>query len=69
MNVEQRDLIRELEKAERVLSACERHFMAAAEANAALHMSERVIPNPLASSVALTRKSLEATIDALREKP
>lgn len=56
------DLVRQLEKAEEALAACDRHFAAAAEANAALHMSERVIPNPLASLVAITLVSIQRTL-------
>ena len=52
------DLTRELRKAEEALAACDRHFQAAAESNAALHMSDRVIPNPLTSHVALTLSNL-----------
>lgn len=57
------DLIRELDKAAQALAACDRHFSAAAEANAALHMSDRVIPNPLAAHVALTLANVRRVID------
>ena len=56
------DLERELEKAAQCLAACDRHFAAAAEANAALHMSDRVIPNPLASHVALTLENVRRVL-------
>jgi hypothetical protein len=45
------DAIRELEKALDVLRACARHFNAEAEMNAALHLSDNVLPNPLAAAV------------------
>lgn len=56
------DLIRELEKAETALLACVRHFNAAAEANAALHMSERVIPNPLAAATEAAARSATSAL-------
>lgn len=61
------DFIRELEKAEMALAACDRHFSAAAEANAALHLSDRVLPNPLASALALALENLRAFLARARE--
>lgn len=46
-----KDALREIEKLLEVLIAANRHFMAEAEMNAALHLSEKVMPNPLAAKV------------------
>lgn len=46
-----KDALREIEKLMDALMAADRHFMAEAEANAALHLSEKVLPNPLAAKV------------------
>lgn len=59
------DLRRELEKAVETLAACNRHFTAAAEANAALHLSDRVLPNPLAARVALTLENAQRALDEM----
>ena len=62
------DLLRESRKAEDTLIAVWRHFGAAAEANAALHMNPNVRPNPLAAAVAATLESLGAVLtDLVRE--
>ena len=45
------DLERELEKAAQCLAACDRHFAA-----------DRVIPNPLASHVALTLENVRRVL-------
>lgn len=45
------DALREIEKLLEALTAAERHFNAEAEMNAALHLSEKVLPNPLAAKV------------------
>jgi hypothetical protein len=45
------DALRELTKLIEALQAAERHFNAEAEMNAALHLSEKVLPNPLAAKV------------------
>lgn len=45
------DALREIEKLLEALTAAERHFNAEAEMNAALHLSEKVLPNPLATKV------------------
>lgn len=45
------DALREIEKLMEALVAAERHFNAEAEMNAALHLTEKVMLNPLASKV------------------
>lgn len=45
------DALREITKLLDTLTAAERHFNAEAEMNAALHLSEKVMPNPLAAKV------------------
>ena len=46
-----KDALREIEKLLEVVTAANRHFVAEGEMNAALHLSETVLPNPLASKV------------------
>jgi len=60
------DIIRELEKTLDVLRACDRHFTAEAEMNAALHMATTVRPAPLASAVSLHIVELEQSVERLR---
>lgn len=48
------DALREIGKLMEALTAAERHFNAEAEMNAALHLSEKVMPNPLAAKVSGT---------------
>jgi len=60
------DAIRELEKALDILRACDRHFSAEAEMNAALHMAATVRPAPLAAAVALHIEELGQAIGRLR---
>lgn len=45
------DALREIEKLLDALTAAGRHFNAEAEMNAALHLTENVMPNPLAAKV------------------
>ncbi len=60
------DAVRELEKAHDVLQACNDYFQSQAMMNAALHMSDRVIPNPLASAVETEMRGLEVSIDGFQ---
>lgn len=54
------DAAREIDKAVSVLDAADRMMTAEAEMNAAKHMSERVIPNPLAAAIATALADLRA---------
>lgn len=45
------DALREIDKLLEALVAADRHFMAEAEMNAALHLTDKVMPNPLAAKV------------------
>lgn len=56
------DAVRELEKALDVMAQVDEYFHHQANMNAALHMSDRVIPNPLASAVATSLQSLDRSI-------
>jgi len=58
------DRIRELEKIQDVLLACDRHFAAEAQMNAALHMSSTVRPAPLAAATAGAVESIRLLIEA-----
>ena len=58
------DRIRELEKIQDVLLACDRHFNAEAQMNAALHMSTTVRPAPLAAATATAVESIRLLIEA-----
>lgn len=59
------DAVRELEKALDVLEACERHFTAEAEMNAALHLADKVRPAPLAARVSTAVAEVARAIDRL----
>jgi len=56
------DAVRELEKAHDVLRACQDYFTYQGAMNATLHMSDRVIPNPLSSAVETQVAGLERSI-------
>lgn len=45
------DALREIEKLLEALMAADKHFMAEAEMNAALHLTDKIMPNPLAAKV------------------
>lgn len=45
------DALREIDKLLEALAAANRHFAAEAEMNAALHLTDKVMPNPLAAKV------------------
>ena len=62
MNDNLADAVRELEKAHDVFEACNDYFQSQAMMNASLHMSDRVIPNPLASAVLLQLSGLNQSI-------
>lgn len=51
------DVLRELAKVEAALAAAEEHLTKQNEANAALHMSERVLYSPLTVAVVNARES------------
>lgn len=51
------DILRELSKIEAALAAAEEHLTKQNEANAALHMSERVLYSPLTVAVVNARES------------
>jgi hypothetical protein len=53
------DLRRELEKAQEALTATERHLARTAEANAALHVAERVMYSPLHAKVQAALAGIE----------
>lgn len=70
------DALREIDKLLEVVYAANRHFVAEGEMNAALHLSENVLPNPLAAKVALSlregigaRQRLERRLTGERELP
>jgi hypothetical protein len=46
-----KDALREIEKLLEAIAAADRHFVAEGAMNAALHLSEKVLPNPLAAKV------------------
>lgn len=50
-----------------MLKACARHFNAEAEMNAALHMSDTVMPNPLAAAVNTAVAGGERALERYRE--
>lgn len=62
------DALREIEKLIEALTAAERHFDAEAEMNAALHLSEKVMPNPLASKVSVGVRDGTIAHDRLRRR-
>lgn len=51
------DILRELSKIETALAAAEEHLTKQNEANAALHMSDRVLYSPLTVAVVNARES------------
>jgi len=59
------DALRELAKIEAALEAAETHLTKQNEANAALHMSERVLYSPLTVAVINARESAKKVRDAL----
>jgi hypothetical protein len=59
------DLIREVEKIHDALIAADRHFMAEAQMNAALHLSTDVRPSPLAAKIAVARESAAVLVSRL----
>lgn len=61
------DLRRELAKATDVLALAERHLARHAEANAALHCSERVMYSPLHARVASVLLSAERVLLLTKE--
>lgn len=59
------DALRELAKIEAALAAAETHLTKQNEANAALHMSERVLYSPLTVAVINARESAKKVRDEL----
>ncbi len=62
LNNDLADAVRELEKAHDVLQSCNDYFQSQGLMNASLHMSDRVIPNPLASAVLTQLSGLNRSI-------
>lgn len=60
--METEDLTRELEKIEAVLFKVEEYLTKTSEANAALHMSEKVLYTPLSSAVSVSLDSIHKLI-------
>ncbi len=63
------DAVRELLKARAVLQKVNRSMRAEAEMNAAKHLTEEVLANPLASAVTAGLMDLEKAINRLYEAP
>jgi hypothetical protein len=59
------DVARELNKIEEALRWAEEHFIKQSEANAALHMNNRVLYSPIAVAVTNARESLRKVFDEL----
>lgn len=62
LNDNLRDAVREMEKALAVLEHCDQYFQNQAAMNAQLHLSDRIIPNPLAAAVATEVQQLGRSI-------
>lgn len=62
------DALRELEKLLEVITAANRHFVAEGEMNAALHLSESVLLNPLASKVGGALRDGNVALDRLKKR-
>jgi len=60
------DALREMEKALDVLVLADSYFSHQASMNAKLHLSDRVIPNPLASAVATEVEGLTRSVNDFR---
>lgn len=63
------DLRRELEKARETLSAVERHLARTAEANAALHVAERVMYSPLHAKVTAALAGIGHALERTEQPP
>lgn len=63
------DLRRELEKTRETLTAVERHLARTAEANAALHVAERVMYSPLHAKVAATLAGIDHALARTDQAP
>ncbi len=63
MNDATLDMIRQLKKAVICLSAVDRMLEGEAEMNAAKHLSEELLPNPLATKVSSTLADIERSIE------
>jgi len=61
------DLIRELEKVEGVFEKVTKYLQIQSEANAGLHMSDKVMYPPLTSATALANQALHDLIERLKE--
>jgi len=57
------DEVRELRKVRATLEWVDRHFDAEAQMNAAKHMNDRVIPNPLAAAAATAFNTIHQLIE------
>jgi hypothetical protein len=60
------NVVRELEKTLDLLRIVDRHFLAEADMNAALHMSTDVRPAPLAAAIHLHIAALDGALTRLR---
>lgn len=65
--MERSDLLRELTKAQEALSWTERYLTRENEANAALHLNERVFYSPLTTQVHEAVESLTRVLTDLQE--
>lgn len=63
------DLRRELSKAAEALTAVEKHLARTAEANAALHVAERVMYSPLHAKVTATLAGLDHALARTEQAP
>lgn len=63
------DLRRELEKARETLVAVEKHLARTAEANAALHVAERVMYSPLHAKVAAALTGIDHALERTQQAP
>lgn len=63
------DLRRELSKAAETLAAVEKHLARTAEANAALHVADRVMYSPLHAKVASTLNGIAHALERTQQEP
>ena len=62
------DALREIDKLLLTLGDANRHFVAEGEMNAALHLSETVLPNPLAAKVGGTLRDGQIAAERLQKR-
>lgn len=66
--LELENYVRELEKCDNVLMLVERKLRAEAEANAALHCAEEILPSPLYIQVVDQRRNIKESLRTWRRK-